>query len=76
MALTRSVPAAELVASLRAAMPEDDDVYAAVTKLPGDCGAWLRVLARDAGALREGLRRAWYSARKSLLGTGPKPRRK
>jgi urease accessory protein len=76
IALSRSVPAAELVASLRAAMPESDEVYAGVTRLPGDCGAWMRALARDAGALREGLRRAWYSARKSLLGAEPKPRRK
>ena len=76
IALSRKVSAAELVASLRAALPGSNDIYAGATRLPGDCGVWMRVLARDSGALREGLRLAWYSARKSLLGAEPKPRRK
>lgn len=76
VALSRRVTVADLVTSLRAAMPDECDVYAGVTKLPGECGAWVRVLAHDAAALREALRRAWYSARKSLLGAEPIPRRK
>jgi len=74
--LSRRVPAAQIIESLRTAMPDNRDVYSGVTKLPGECGAWVRVLAQDASALREALRRAWYSARKSLLGTEPAPRRK
>ena len=74
--LSRRLPAAQIIESLRAAMPDNRDVYSGVTKLPGECGAWVRMLAQDASALREALRRAWYSARKSLLGAEPAPRRK
>jgi urease accessory protein len=74
--LSRRVPAAQIVESLRAAMPDDRSVYSGITRLPGECGAWVRLLAQDASALREALRRAWYSARKSLLGAEPAPRRK
>jgi urease accessory protein len=74
--LSRRVPAAQIVESLRAAMPDDRSVYSGITRLPGECGAWVRLLAQDASALREALRRAWYSARKSLLGAEPTPRRK
>jgi urease accessory protein len=74
--LSRRVPTTQMIESLRTAMPHDRDVYSGVTKLPGECGAWVRVLAQDASALREALRRAWYSARKSLLGAEPTPRRK
>jgi urease accessory protein len=76
LALSRRIPAAQLVSSLRAALPDDGSIYTGVTKLPGECGAWMRVLARDASALREGLRRAWYSARRSILGAEPRQRRK
>ena len=65
-----------LIAALRAALPAGDEVYAGVSRLPQERGAWVRVLARDAAALREALRRAWYAARSVLVGAEPSPRRK
>jgi hypothetical protein len=52
------------------------DALRPTSTLPGARGAWLRVLARDACALREALRLAWYAACTALLGTQPAPRRK
>jgi urease accessory protein len=66
----------ELVAALREALPADAGCYAGATRLPAGCGAWVRVLARDAAGLRLALQHAWYAARRILLGTEPRPRRK
>jgi urease accessory protein len=77
VALTSRMPAGDLAASIRERVQElSDDAYVGASTLPGGRGAWLRVLARDACALREALRLAWYAARTALLGTPPAPRRK
>jgi urease accessory protein len=73
---TTQVPAAGLAAAMRERAHRVADAYASASTLPGGRGAWLRVLARDACALREALRLAWYAARTALLGTQPAPRRK
>jgi urease accessory protein len=72
----RTVDQEALVAALREALPEGDAVYGGATRLPGGCGAWVRVLAQDAVALREALHGAWYAARRMLTGNEPAPRRK
>jgi urease accessory protein len=74
--LQRALPQAQLADALRAALPADASVYAGATRLPNECGAWVRVLARDAVGLREALKCAWYAARKALTGQEPAQRRK
>lgn len=53
-----------------------DGVYAGVSLLPNQSGAWARMLATDAAALRAALFAAWSAARRILTGTAPMPRRK
>jgi urease accessory protein len=72
----RVVPQQQMVDALRAALPASDSIYAGATRLPAECGAWVRVLARDAVGLREALQRAWYAARQTLTGREPAARRK
>lgn len=76
VALTRQMSAARLAAALRERVQASSDAYASASTLPRDCGAWVRVLAADAAALREALRLAWYAARSSIFGAEPAPRRK
>lgn len=72
----QQVPPRALVDALRSAVPSGAGLYAGVSSLPGDCGAWVRVLASDTALLRDALERAWYSARKLITGAEPRPRRK
>jgi len=65
-----------LLSALRAALSAHTDIYAGASRLPFDRGAWVRVLAPDAAALRGALRSAWYAARRVLVGSEPRPRRK
>jgi urease accessory protein len=76
LAVTNRIPAGDLAASMRDRVQGLGEAYVGASTLPGGRGAWLRVLARDASALREALRLAWYAARTVLLGTEPAPRRK
>lgn len=75
MLVHRSDPAGALEA-LRSVLPESTDVFAGASLLPGDSGAWLRVLARDAIALRAVMREAWIAARRLATGSAPGLRRK
>ena len=76
MAVTRDVPADDMVAALRAAVPGHGDVYAGVSALPGACGAWARILAADGAALRVAMDALWTAARTRITGQPPGPRRK
>ena len=67
---------AALVDALRAATAEIDGVYAGASALPNGCGAWLRIMARDAVAVRAAMTAAWQAARRGLTGHVPAPRRK
>lgn len=67
---------AALVDALRAATAEIDGVYAGASALPNGCGAWLRIMARDAVAVRAAMTAAWQAARRRLTGHVPAPRRK
>lgn len=75
MFVHRSDPAGALEA-LRSALPESPGVFAGASLLPGDCGAWLRVLASDAIALRAVMRAGWTAARRLVTGSAPGLRRK
>lgn len=76
MVMTREAPADQLVGALRAAVPEQGSVYAGVSTLPGGCGAWARILARDGVALRATMNAIWMAARTQITGVAPVPRRK
>ena len=73
--VTSARPPAELVAAMRAA-PAPAGVYAGVTILPNQSGAWTRILATDAAALKAALFSAWAAVRQILTGAAPMPRRK
>jgi urease accessory protein len=73
--VTAAQPAAELVAAMRAAAVPTG-AYAGVTILPNQSGAWTRILATDAAALKGALFSAWAAARQILTGAAPMPRRK
>lgn len=66
---------AGLCETLRMALAQCEDVYAGATSLPRQRGAWVRVLARDASALRIALHAGWRCAR-GALGLSPDARRK
>lgn len=66
---------AGLCETLRTALAQCEDVYAGAASLPQQRGAWVRVLARDASALRIALHAAWRCAR-GALGLSADARRK
>jgi urease accessory protein len=73
--VTSAKPAAELVAAMRAALAPIG-VYSGATILPNQSGAWARILATDAAALKAALFSAWTAIRQTLTGAAPMPRRK
>jgi urease accessory protein len=73
--VTSARPPAELVAAMRTALASPG-VYAGATILPNQSGAWARILAIDAAALKAGLFSAWTAVRRTLTGAAPMPRRK
>jgi urease accessory protein len=74
--IQRQSAARGLVDALRRAVVDAGQVYADASELPNSCGAWLRVMAVDAIALRAALMSAWQSVREALTGQIPVPRRK
>ena len=73
--VTPAKPPADLVAAMRAALASAG-VYSGVTILPNQSGAWTRILATDAAALKAALFCAWAAVRQTLTGAAPMPRRK
>ena len=73
--VTAAKPPAELVAAIRTALAPAG-VYAGATILPNQSGAWTRILATDAAALKAALFSAWTAIRQILTGAAPMPRRK
>ncbi|HWH48434.1 MAG TPA: urease accessory protein UreD [Burkholderiales bacterium] len=67
--------AGELVAVMRAAMTVPG-IYAGAALLPNCSGAWARMLAVDADALKSAMFNAWAAARNLLTGCTPLQRRK
>ena len=74
--LDRQRPVQALVDALRESVPTMDRIYAGASALPGDCGAWLRVIAADGVSLRAAMTGAWQAVRRLLTGMTPPPRRK
>jgi len=73
--VTSAKPPAELVDAMRSALAAAG-VYAGAALLPNQSGAWSRILATDAAALKTALFSAWAAIRQTLTGTAPTPRRK
>lgn len=73
--VTSVKPPAELVAAMRTA-PIPAGIYAGTTILPNQSGAWTRILATDAAALKAALFFTWAAVRQLLTGAAPLPRRK
>jgi urease accessory protein len=67
--------APDLVEALRNAMDLPGS-YGGAGLLPNQSGAWTRILAVDAAALRASMFAAWSAARRMLTGTAPQYRRK
>lgn len=67
-----AAPAADLTDALRDALAGAGVLWG-VSSLPGECGAWVRMLGSDSPALDRGLRDAWDAARRLLVGV-PAPR--
>ena len=76
LVMDRARPTGVLVDALRHSVASLADVYAGASSLPGECGAWMRLLAVDGAALRRGMAAAWSSAREAMTGVRPAPRRK
>jgi len=74
--IQRQGASSALVDALRTATTGVADVYAGASELPNGCGAWLRVMAADAVALRAAMTAAWQAVRRALTGRTPAPRRK
>jgi urease accessory protein len=73
--VTSARPAAELVAAMRAGLTSAG-IYAGAALLPNKSGAWSRILATDAAALKTAMFCAWAAIRQTLTGSAPTPRRK
>ena len=75
-ALTPGAAPAALAEALRAALEPVAGLYAGASVLPGEGGAWARMLAPDGATLTAGLRAAWVGLRRLLTGQDPLIRRK
>lgn len=76
MALTQRDDLEGLIRSLRDSLKSQPDVYAGVSSLPNDQGAWVRILAKDGVDLRRAMLTVWVAARGELKGAPPTIRRK
>lgn len=75
MVVRRDDPEGAL-AALRGALEASSAAWAGASLLPNGAGAWLRVLARDAIALRAVMQAAFCAVRVLATGQPPGPRRK
>lgn len=70
--VSEAAPAAVLADTMRAALA-GVDLRWGVSVLPGDCGAWVRMLGSDSPVLDRAMRDVWDAARRLLIGV-PAPR--
>ena len=74
--LNRSHDTTGLGASIRSFLESGFAGYAGLSSLPNDCGIWVRLVARDAFALRSAVRQLWATTRQELFGEYPNCRKK
>lgn len=65
--LSGRCPAAEIADTLHRALT-GREVLHGVSVLPGDCGAWVRILAREQPRVADAVRAAWDAVRRLLIG--------
>jgi urease accessory protein len=70
--ISDAAPAAEIVTALRGAL-HDTDVRWGASTLPGNCGAWVRLLGSHSPTLDHAMHAAWDAVRQLLIGV-PAPR--
>lgn len=75
-AITRAPSRDAMLDVLREALEPLPGLYAGVSTLPGDSGAWARVLAADGAALNAAMVACWRAARRSVTGVAPRVRRR
>ncbi|WP_051969183.1 urease accessory protein UreD [Kitasatospora azatica] len=66
-AVSPLAPATAIADTLHGALASSGLLYG-VSVLPGDCGAWLRVLGSDSPAVTAAAHRAWDAVRRLLIG--------
>lgn len=66
----------EFVAVARTALAAGEGIYAGASRMPNDCGVWVRILAMDAVALKAAMHACWSAMRERLTGLRPAARRK
>lgn len=76
MLIGHGLPLDTLLRVLRESLATLPDSYPGVSALPNDCGVSVRIMTRDAVALRSGMHLAWAALRKLLTGVAPRVRRK
>ena len=74
--ISRTRDSTVLAQALREGLDHVPDIYAGASVLPGDCGAWARMLAPDGATLRTAMGAAWGSVRELLTGKRPTARQK
>ncbi|NPC96657.1 urease accessory protein UreD [Nocardioides sp. zg-DK7169] len=67
--LTERVPAGEIADLLHDTLTPFTDLVLGVSALPGDAGAWVRILGDDTLSVGQALTRAWKALRPVLTGT-------
>jgi urease accessory protein len=72
----RSGGGSDLLEAVRKPLEAVPGLYAGASRLPNDCGLWVRLLAQDTIAMRAGWLLAWSAARTLLTGVTPRPRRR
>ena len=72
----RAAGVSDLLDAVRKPLEAIPGLYAGASRLPRDCGVWVRLLAKDTIALRAGWLLAWSAARRLLTGMTPRPRRR
>jgi urease accessory protein len=76
MAASTAVPPPTLVAALNESLSSLPLVYGAVSTMPNECGAWVRLLADDGAVLKHAVIELWMALRRVITGRVPIRRRK
>ncbi len=76
MLLNSTHSSTDMCELLRRSLQSHFDGYAGVSTLPNGCGAWVRLVAFEAFALRSAIQEVWAVTRQAVMGTRPHNRRK
>ena len=74
--INRSTDSNRVCELLNSALERCSDIYAGVSTLPNQIGAWARIIATDATPLREAVDKMWRASRADITGCQPAASRK